>query len=242
MLQRTAGIVLHTIKYNDSSNIVDIYTKSFGRTSFIVSVPKSRRSTIKTSFFQSLSIVEIDADVHNNRSLGRIKNIHFLYPFSSIPFDRKKTTIAFFLAEFMLHALKEESENSPMFDYITNSITWLDSCGEDYSNFHLVFLMHLSWFLGFYPNLQDYHQGDYFDMLNSCYVNTKPLVHTFFLEPAEAVQINDMMRMNYNSMHLFNMSRAQRNRCIEVIIEYYRIHLPDFPELKSIDILRELYD
>ncbi len=31
MLQKTLGIVLHTLKYNDTSLIVDIYTEVFGR-------------------------------------------------------------------------------------------------------------------------------------------------------------------------------------------------------------------
>jgi DNA repair protein RecO (recombination protein O) len=101
--------------------------------------------------------------------------------------------------------------------------------------------MHLSRFLGFYPNISEYHEGDFFDLLNSCYVKVRPTGGNF-LQPEEATQINLLMRMNYNNMHLFSMSRAQRSRCIEVILTYYRIHLPEFPELKSLDVLRELFD
>ena len=50
------------------------------------------------------------------------------------------------------------------------------------------------------------------------------------------------MRMNYDTMHLFEMSRAERNRCVEIILSYYRLHLPGFPELKSLEVLRELYN
>jgi DNA repair protein RecO (recombination protein O) len=242
MLQKTAGVVLHTIKYNDSSNITDIYTEMFGRTSFIVSIPKSHRSAVKTALFQPLALVEIETDFHTRRPINRIKQAKLLYPFCSIPFDRSKTTIAFFLAEFMMHALREESENKELFLYLKNSITWLDNCEKDFVNFHLVFLMHLSQFIGFYPDLRDYHQGDYFDLENSCYMRQKPINHTYYLEASEAAQVSNLMRMNYNSMHLFGMSRAQRNRCIEVIMKYYRFHLPEFPELKSLEILRELYD
>lgn len=58
MLQKTVGIVLHTLKYNDTSNIVDIYTRENGRTSFLVSVPRSRKSAVKTVLFQPLSMIE----------------------------------------------------------------------------------------------------------------------------------------------------------------------------------------
>lgn len=50
------------------------------------------------------------------------------------------------------------------------------------------------------------------------------------------------MRMNYDTMHLFAMSRVERMRCLTVIEQYYRLHLPDFPELKSLDVLKELFD
>ena len=57
MLQKTVGIVLHTLKYNDTSNIVDIYTRENGRASFLVSVPRSRKSAVKTVLFQPLSMI-----------------------------------------------------------------------------------------------------------------------------------------------------------------------------------------
>ena len=51
-----------------------------------------------------------------------------------------------------------------------------------------------------------------------------------------------MMRMDYQNMHLFRMSRTDRNRCLDVMLTYYRLHLPSFPELKSLPVLKELFD
>lgn len=244
MLQKTEGIILRTIKYNETSNIVDVYTSYCGRYSFVVSIPKTRRSAIRTSLFQPLALVEIEADFHANaRRMSRIKNVRLAYPFTSIPFDQRKTTIAFFMAEFMIYSLREEVENEKLFKYLCNSILWLDSCVDHFANFHLVFMMHLSWFLGFYPNLTGYKKGDCFDLQNSCYISMRPLDNRqLYLQPDEAYHIGMLMRMNYNNMHLFNMSRAQRNRCIEVLLLYYRIHLPEFPDLKSVAVLREVFD
>ena len=63
-----------------------------------------------------------------------------------------------------------------------------------------------------------------------------------FLKPDEAGRIRLLLRMNYETMHLFGMSRVERNRCLTVINDYYRLHIPDFPVLKSIDVLKELFD
>ena len=43
-------------------------------------------------------------------------------------------------------------------------------------------------------------------------------------------------------MHLYAMTRAERMRCLEVMNLYYRLHLPGFPELKSLEVLKELFD
>lgn len=241
MLQKTVGIVLHTIKYSDTSNIVEIYTQYTGRASFIVSVPRSRKAAVKTVIFQPLSLVEFEADFRPNTNLYKIKEAKSFYPFASIPYDPFKSAMAFFLAEFLYRAVREETENHPLFAYLQHSIVWLDACESGYANFHLVFLMRLSRFLGLYPNLDDYHVGDYFDLLNAGFTSTRPQTHSSYVNPDEAGRLLQLMRMNYETMHLFGMSRVERNRCLNIIHDYYRLHLPDFPALKSQAVLQELF-
>ena len=241
MLQKTVGIVLHTLKYNDTSNIVDIYTRENGRASFLVSVPRSRKSAVKTVLFQPLSMIEFEADYRPMSNLYRIKEAKSWYPFRTLPYDPYKSSIAMFLAEFLYRALREEAENGPLFAYLEHSIRWLDECDRSFSNFHLVFLMRFSRFLGLYPNTEDYREGCFFDMLNACFVSSRPM-HAAYLGPEEAATIPMFMRMNYDSMRFFVMNRISRARYIEVINDYYRLHIPDFPELKSLDVLKELFE
>ncbi len=242
MLQKTIGIVLHTLKYNDTSNIIEMYTELFGRASFLVSVPRSRKSAVKSVLFQPMSIIEFEADFRPNSTLYRIKEAKSYYPFSSVPYDPYKSAIALFLAEFLCRAIREEAENRPLFAYLLHSVIWLDESDEGFANFHLVFLMRFSRFLGLYPNLDDCHEGDYFDMLNAGFVSTRPQLHSSFIEPDESKRLIALMRMNYETMHLFTMNRAERARCLVILNEYYRLHLPDFPVLKSLSVLQELFD
>lgn len=242
MLQKTVGIVLHTLKYNDTSNIVEMYTEFAGRASFLVNVPRSRKASVKSVLFQPLSLIEFEADFRPNATLYRIREAKSFYPFSSIPYDPFKSAMALFLAEFLYRAVREEAENRPLFAYLQHSVVWLDTCREGYANFHLVFLMRLSRFLGLYPNLDDYHEGDYFDMLNACFTSVRPQSHSSYIEPGEAGRLLRLMRMNYETMHLFAMNRAERTRCLHILNEYYRLHLPDFPVLKSLAVLQELFD
>lgn len=242
MLQTVTGIVLHTLKYSDTTNIVDIYTDVSGRASFLVPASRSRKSAVKPVLFQPLAVLEFETDLRPNTSLYRIREAKAVSPFASIPYDPYKSSIALFLAEFLYRAIQVDGGNRPLFAYLRTSIAWLDECRESIANFHLVFLMRLSRFLGLYPNLDDYHRGDYFDLLNACFTSLKPQTHTYFIGSEESYRLRQVMRMNYETMHLFAMGRAERNRCLAIINDYYKLHIPGFPDLKSLQVLKELFD
>lgn len=241
MWQKTVGIVLHTIKYSDTSNIVDVYTEVYGRVSFLVSVSRAKRAAVKSVLFQPLTLIECEADFRSTTGLHRIKEVK-AYPFKSIPYHPYKSAIALFLAEFLYRAVKDEGENRSLFAYLKHSIEWLDECETDFANFHLVFLMRLSRFLGLYPNLDDYSQGDYFDLLNACFTPIRPYKHTHYVNAEESFRLSRLMRMNYETMRLFGMSRTERSRCLTVINDYYQLHIPGWQTLKSLAVLQELFD
>ena len=49
------------------------------------------------------------------------------------------------------------------------------------------------------------------------------------------------MRMNFDNMRFFKMNREERGRCLDVIITYFRLHVPNFPEMKSLSVLKALF-
>ena len=240
MLAKTQAIVLHSIKYGETRLIVDMFTRLFGRQTFIVTIPKSSKGKMKKQFFQPLTMLEIETDIRPNAQLQKLNDVRILNPFISIPFEPDKLAILLFIGEFLYYALRSEQRNELLFDYMENSILWLDSQTAHFANFHLVFMLRMTRFLGFYPNLSDYRDGDYFDLRESVFMRNPP-VHRDFLYPEEAQKVQLMMRMDFSNMRLFRMTHQDRNRLLEVSLKYYRLHLPDFPEMKSIEILQTLY-
>ena len=240
MLTKTQAIVLHSLKYGESRLIVDMFTRTFGRQSFIVSIPKTSKGKIKKQFFQPLTLLEIETDIRPKLQLQKLNDVRLLTPFASIPFEPDKLAISLFVFEFLYYALRSEQRNELLYDYLEYSIMWLDGQQANFANFHIVFLLRLTRFLGFYPNMDDYEDGDYFDLRESEFMRNPP-VHRDFLHPEEAQKVQLMMRMDFPTMHLFRMSHDDRNRLLEISIKYYRLHLPDFPEMKSIEVLQALY-
>jgi DNA repair protein RecO (recombination protein O) len=164
--------------------------------------------------------------------------LHISY--DSLPYDHVKGTLALFLSEILYHALKHEMENPPLFQYLYNSLQWLDRSENGVANFHLVFLLHLTRFLGFWPNVREYEQGMVFDMRDAVMINSLP-AHGQYLSSEESVFLPRLLRMDYSTIHLFRFNRQQRARILDALVDYYRMHIPEIPELKSLDVLRTVF-
>lgn len=243
MLQRTKGIVLHTFKIKDNQLVAVVFSQQWGRVSYVVSIPKSHKSGIKHSLLQPLAEVEVEADMKPKASLFRAKNISSSQPFVSLPYHPVKSVIALFLQEFLYRAIREEGEpNEALYSYVIHAVHWLDMAEKDFANFHLVFLMRIARFLGLHPNIENYQPGCYFDLLNASYVSQKPMAHAYYVAPEDTRHLVNLMRLNFVNMHLFKMNRQDRNRLLSLINDYYRLHLPDFPELNSLQVLKEIFD
>ncbi|MFC2319406.1 MAG: DNA repair protein RecO [Segatella oulorum] len=240
MMIKTKAIVLHAFKFGEGKLMVEMFTQKRGCVTFVVRPSASPKGAMKKQYFQPFTLLEVEFDYRPKNDLQHLKSVGLAIPLSSIPFDAYKLSITLFLSEFTLHVVHHEPVNEPLFDYLFHSIEWLDSCDHNFANFHLVYMIHLLRFLGVYPNLDDYVSGCYFDMRNGCYVRTLPL-HGQFLPVEDAALVATFSRMDYANMHLFKLSRAERNRFCDIVLHYYALHLPKFPEIKSLAVLRDLF-
>lgn len=251
MLVKTDAIVLHSLKYGESRLIVDVFSRLAGRISLIASLPKSPKARLKKQYFQPMTLLEVSYEQRQQMQLQQLKDARLLTAWATIPFSPEKLALSLFTAEFLYHALRSEQQDEAMFDYISDSMKWLDAAQQGFANFHLTFLMRMSRFLGLYPNLvvgdeqagweEDQLSSLVFDLREGCFSTVAPL-HRDFLLPNEARLIRLMMRMDYPTMHLYRLSRHDRQRIVEILLRYYRLHIPQFPELKSLQVLQQLWD
>ncbi len=241
MVEKFEGIVLRTLKYNDSLMIADIYTAQRGRMSFLVPVSHSKRSRVRSVLFQPLSMLSFTAAVKTGRTLSRIGEVQPYSMYSSINNDVVKSAIALYLAELLSHALREDGRDDSLFTFLDRSFTLFDNLEHGYADFHLVFMVQLLRFLGIYPNLENYTPGCYFDLAQGCATREHPL-HPHFLLPDDALPFVNLLRTGYDSMHLLLLNRKLRGEYLATLSMYYQLHVPEFPELKSAAVLRELFD
>ncbi len=237
----TQAIVLHTIKYSDNSIILHAYTEEFGRTSYMVNGIKSKKCVIKPALLLPLSIVELEVEHHPKKEIHRIKESKIIYSFRSIPFNPVKNSMSFFISEILFRCLKETGKNDPLYHFLLQSIILLDSTDNGIANFHLSFLIQLSSFLGFYPNMDNRASNTYFDLLNGYFLSEKPL-HTHFLSIPESNILKELLQNDFKTIHTLSYSKKQRNGILEQLIGYYRLHLTEFGQIKSLEVLQTLFN
>jgi len=248
MLEKINGIVLRTVKFSDNKLIVDLFTLSHGRQSFATTISHSVHGRSQMAFWSPLSMVEFYADIRPNTTfVPKTKDVRLIFIFSDIPYNPMKSTISLFLAEFLSASLRDEQQNIPLYRYLETSLMYLDGVKDSSSiaNFHLIFLLKLTRYIGILPNIEiqsvtDGQSQPLFDLASSTYTYSIPS-HRHFLSIDESAALPLLFRFDFSTMYLLKLSRQQRTRFLEVLELYYRLHVPSFPRLKSIDVLHEIF-
>lgn len=235
------GIVLRTVKYDDKSFIVHLFTASRGHAAFIINGSRSKKSSVNVRLFQPLSFISFQWDAKPTATLHRMKEAHSLFTLQDIPYHPVKRNIAILLTEFMAYALSNEAENAELYIYIEHSMLWLDAAPDSYANFHLVYLLKLARFLGIAPNMEDFVEGCYFDLTRGCFT-TADIPSDTMLPSYDATLLHCLSTTNYEMMSSIAMTRHDRARIVRYLADFYALHIPNFSAIKSLEILREIME
>ena len=238
MITATRAIVLSHIRYGDSSLIVNLYTESMGRQVVFVKGAFAKKTAMPAALFQPLHLLETDLHHRINRQMQRVSNIQMYCPFQSIPFDPVKSCIALFVAEVLHKTLKEEESNQELFDFLLYTIQTLDLNEHGTANFHLVFLVHYSRYLGFYPNTEQASDHTWFDAQKGSFVAIPTAASPL---PEYNRLLTKLFGMSFDRLHDLQISHYQRNYLTEYLLGYYSLHVAGFDKMKSFPVLRNVF-
>lgn len=241
MLAKTRGIILHQVKYSDSSMIVSIYTREFGRTAYAVRGANNKKSTCRAALLQPLSIVEIDVRHNAKKEIQTIKDIRVAVPFFQLPYNPVKSSLALFVAEVLHKTVKHSEQDEALYAFIEESVCHLDTLNEGIGNFHLVFMAGLAARLGFAPYAENEKGDRYFDMMNGVFNAQRP-EHIHFLEGRKAEVFKHIMELNYDHLDTLVMNREYRADLLNNFLTYYELHIPGFQSIKSVDVLHKIWE
>lgn len=238
MLVQTKALVLHTLKYNDNSLIAHCYTKALGKQSFLLKgILSSKKGKIRKAHFQPLSLLDIHFQHKNKGGLNFIKELKVDPPYQSIYTAIEKNTIALFLAEVLYKSLQQEDADPLLFEYLENALLWLDT-HDEIANFHLLFLVKLTQFLGFYPFVEQ-EDSPYFNLMSGCFTSYPP--NEKFIDGPPAQHLKQLLGTNFASSSLPKLNQHSRRELLEALVYYYELHLHGFSSPKSLPILHQIF-
>ncbi len=244
MLLNTRGIVFRTVKFGETSLMLDIYTEARGLRTYVLNGVRKPRSTIGAGLVQVMALVEMVVYDHPERPVNRIKEIRAAYPYQHIPFEVQRGAVGLFMAEVARQTLRESEENPTLFAYLFEVFHFLDSTSTSFSNVHLSFLLTLSHFLGFAPQDDlDSAQADgvVFDLREGSF--TAGVVgHTDFTTEAQALHLRSLLYTDLPTCHIVKMPREARSQLIDALLRFYQLHLDNFPEIQSAKILKMVFE
>lgn len=234
------GVVLHTLKYGDSSLIVYLLTDVGGRRSYMVQGARSRTGHgSKFALFQPAFPVEFEGLESTRMEMHRFKEVRAGFTLRDIPFDVRKSTIALFMAEVLYRLVRESEPNEALFGFVWNSVGALDAMGGGVADFHLWFLANLSRFLGFCPG-NEYEEGAWFDMHEGLYTPVRP-AHSGCMTQECTRILGEMVGREVDVLGTLGLNRRQRVDFLNAMLAYFGYHLDAISAVQSVRILREVF-
>ncbi len=241
MLTPIHAICLRTVRYNDRSNILTLYTRERGRLSVLVKSGAGREAARQRALTMPLALVDGVAELRAGHELATVRDMRPTLSFATLHADPVKIAMAMFLTEVLGVVMPEGDPDELLFDYVADAVARLDAMGDGTANFHLAFLYHLGRFIGIEPDVATYSAGAVFDMLEGTFRSTPPL-HRHFLTGADAAAVVMLSRMRWDNLRAFRLSRGERRRILSVMTDYYGLHYTRLTGLRSMEILTEIFD
>jgi DNA repair protein RecO (recombination protein O) len=234
----TNAIVISKLKFKDHDLIVKCYTQEKGVVSFLLrGILKSKKGHSKVAYFQPLSQLQIVTNYKSSSSLQSIKESKLNYMYTSLHSHVLKSAIVMFLSEVLHSTLQEEEPNETLYSYLENTLLWLDSQSE-YSNFHLLFLLKLTKYLGFYPDVRDIE-----------FPNFNLYEGRFELKPSSKYNISGenltllkrLLGTTFDALPSIKINAKQRQSFLSMILLYFELHLGSFKPPKSLQVFNQVF-
>ncbi|MCB0479799.1 MAG: DNA repair protein RecO [Flavobacteriales bacterium] len=236
MVRQDEAIFLRKTKYGETGFVLSLLTKDSGVQSFILQGIKGKRKSLIASL-HPLAILDIEYLPSKSGTISRLLEANILDNVSLMRADMTKSAMSFFLSEIIWKSLPENENYPHLYAYIKASIHFLNG-HKKAPSFHLIFMMRFTKFLGFYPS-GEYKSREFFDLREGQFTTLRPS-HLHYLEPPKAKFIWGLLNAHFDES--LKLGREESRELLEVLVEYYHIHLEKFGQLKTLRVLHEVFD
>lgn len=243
VLHKTKGIVLRITKYGETSLIVLIYTEQFGIQTYLVQGVRSSsaKKSSQANCFQPGAILDLVVYHNEQKSLQRIKEFKWAYLYETLLFDVIKNSMLLYIIELISKAIKQPESNSNLFAFLEEGMIWLDKHSiEESASFPIYVSIHLSTFIGFQMHTNNNPDHQIFHIAEGKF-SSETAANSIFFEGESVSMLKELMCvMHPNDLTEIPLNRTNRQEILEMMEAYYKAHIPEFGQMKTLPILKQI--
>jgi DNA repair protein RecO (recombination protein O) len=236
VIHKTEGIVLRTLKYQEAGMITTVYTREYGIRTFIIRTYRSSRSRNKYSFFQPLSIIDLIYFYKENRDIHSINESKTAVLLQEVQAHPVKLSLGLAMVEIFYDCIKEEEQNLPLYDFFRRTILYLDKSEKHLIHIFIFFLLHLTQFLGFFPN-------DESDAARHVAFDSEKGTLTALKQQADPVPglLRRFMESELETCYDITFDQQEKRFLLKTLFAYYKTHVQGFRYPQTIRVFAEVF-
>jgi DNA repair protein RecO (recombination protein O) len=238
----TRGIVFRTLRYKESSLIIDVFTESHGLLSCIINGVFKKGDQRLASVLGTGNIIQMVIYYSEHKTLHRIKEAQFAYVYRNLHQNLHKSALSLLMLEISRKSIREHMVNRDLYSFLQRCLILLDNQEPVDKDFHLKFMLKLAGYLGFQPGGRWSEHENAFDLLNGCFV-AHDLRDHHHSDPESSKLISQLMTGwdDEGQVMKFQCSPAQRRHLLDLLTRYYAIHIENFGTLQSPAVYRSMF-
>jgi DNA repair protein RecO (recombination protein O) len=237
---KISAVVLHTLKYRDTSLLVYAYTDLFGRQTYLVNGVRSAKNKMGMACFQALSLLDAVAYHHPKNDIHRLKEYHLSVPLQNLAFDVHKNAMALFMGEVVYKTVREQEPNKQLFHFLQQSVLELENIQEGAANYHLYFLARLAAYLGFASGNDYRPEYTYFDISSGEFTAVRPK-HELFFDSEQTALFGRLLQSEVAGLPAIGLHHSQRSAFVNNMLRFYEHHFDALSPIRSWTVLGEVY-
>jgi len=240
MIIKTRGIVLKTTKYSETSLICRVLTEERGLKSYIISGVRKKNGKTSAGLLQVMSILDLVVYDNDKTDLHRIKELGNHYVYREVPYDLVKGSIGLFIIEIVLKTIKGQEMQQELFQYLMHTLQFLDQTTTSPVNIHLHFLLEYASYLGFGPSGVQEDSQLYFHLWDGRFMPIKE--DKYALNEELSRLVSELLHISIEETHTMQLTRETRHLLLRQLLNYFALHIDNFPEIFAHKILKEVLD
>lgn len=239
MKQTIRAVCLRTVKYSDRHNILTVWSPTLGAVALLIGAGAGAEARRRRALTMPLSLIEGEVDPRPGREVMHIAGLRPLATYAHTATSPARATIAMFLAEVLTALLRQTPPEGSLWRFLCRAVDLLGTQpGEALPAFPLWFMAALAHPLGIAPDATDYTPGMAFSL-------TQGRFEAAPAEPALNPHQTRIMRhllcaATPRRAAMLHLGRAERRHALDLLLNYYSLHLAPLPVLHSLPIVRAL--